>query len=480
MVLGAAILAAALAFKVIEGSYGSKTKIGLLVFTLLAASSIFPKVITLAPPNTTHHGGLSHASLSFDTYTVAAFVFLLSVTSGSAMRYLALCTPFLVFLAIGTNDLWGNYPTLAPGIIHLCAGIAALAAGLATSHRLLHQEETVRWLILGSASIIGIHFIASLGQLAGFDINPTSVGTAVHKANTIHGLSNHPNNLGKSLILVLALMLPAAEASAKKWVKTTTLMCALCTVAMIGLTGARANFVAVFVLVVAWYTLASSIRLSYKYGILLTIAAPVALTLNSIIARFNVDPSGGSRPHMTQLALAHIAEKPLFGVGPNNYVAVAGVADGYTRQGIPVHNSFLLLIADIGIVGVALLLLPIVWSLFKALSAAHNHTSKGAIDNGAHSFTSRSLPTKALACLLPGLIVIGATGYGLVSGSMFIHTMFVLGVLTGARKIHNTLWERPAPPSNFEKSMASVKEPTLVASAPSQVSENQIGVRPVW
>jgi hypothetical protein len=73
-----------------------------------------------------------------------------------------------------------------------------------------------------------------------------------------------------------------------------------------------------------------------------------------LAARFRQDLRGGSRSLRNAQALRELPEHWLVGAGPSRYVTEIGYLDPVTGRGLPVHNSALLVLLQLGGVGAAL------------------------------------------------------------------------------------------------------------------------------
>ena len=133
------------------------------------------------------------------------------------------------------------------------------------------------------------------------------------------------------------------------------------------------------------------------------VGAVVALRTNAISdlqLRQEQDPRGGYRGDIWAVAMEQIKSSPWVGTGPNSYSEVVGRHDPLAAHGFPVHNSFLYPIAEVGIPLALIFFSPLLLTLFNSL--------KNTLKN-----KSLDLRTAALISILPGLIIIGWTGWGL-------------------------------------------------------------------
>jgi O-antigen ligase len=219
-------------------------------------------------------------------------------------------------------------------------------------------------LVVVSLVIIGV-------RLVGHDISVGGITARIDGYGRVSGLFGTPNAVAGYLSLLLA---PAASVLLTglpfryKWLAACAF--AVGTAAMI-LTQSRGGWVA-FVLSMAVLCLASWRRrwLSATLLIVLVvIVVPLFVTLQpTLFPRLTADDAGSadSRVPLDHLALRMIKDKPVLGVGANGFAAMM---DRYASPEIAndwlftVHNNYLLIGAETGLIGLAAFL----WLLLVTL-----------------------------------------------------------------------------------------------------------------
>jgi O-antigen ligase len=155
-------------------------------------------------------------------------------------------------------------------------------------------------------------------------------------------------------------------------------------------------------------------RIGFREGMLAG-AVLVGLGIAGVVlSRFDEDPTGGVRGEIAEYAFGQIALRPITGTGPNNYTTLAGPMTG---SWIPVHNSFLLAAAELGIVGAAL--------FFGAVSVV---VGRGW---SRRKHGEAAAPARAIVASVPAVLLIGLTGWGLMGTSVFALWLFTLGIHYG-------------------------------------------------
>lgn len=154
-----------------------------------------------------------------------------------------------------------------------------------------------------------------------------------------------------------------------------------------------------------------------RFAFVLVLALTGSLSLDSIISRFQADAQGGERSHLLSVALAHIGDNLWFGVGPGNYIEYFGRYDALTSQGWPVHNVFVFVAAEFGLVGAVLMFGPMLFATVRAVRVYVHTKGEGA---------PRAV---ALISLSAAIVIVGMTGWGLASGSIMYLWFFGFGYI---------------------------------------------------
>lgn len=314
--------------------------------------------------------------------------------------------PFAVYVLLGAVLIWPQTDVVRAGVLQLMTGVAAWVLGCAMARAVGTDIKFDQFLTVLIVGIIGIQVVVCTLQFAGVPINALAVSESEILANRVNGTSNHPNNLGKMLICLLVLLLPLTEQDQRAYRKLA-LAGAVAIFVPLGLAQGRANFAAALAALAIW---AMATPAGRQAGMKLTLAVGsfVAglLSAAAFLSRFEEDPSGGVRPQILAIAKRAIPQHLEFGVGPNDYVdAIASRAGSF----IPVHNTFVLLLAECGLIGLVLFVGPLL---------------KVARDSLRWSRTCGH--SRALISVAPGLGVIGWTGWGLLGTSIFPLLLFVV------------------------------------------------------
>ncbi|MFC7548037.1 O-antigen ligase family protein [Plantactinospora sp. GCM10030261] len=378
---------------------------------LVATLGLMP--VALVPADSAIYAGVATGTPTLYTYTVAIAVVLVVVAMRTPRRLgrsLFLWVPFLIWMAVFAVLSWDASPRTVSGLLHLSLAAVVFAIG-AAAERADRRHSILLWAF---AAVAWIQLLASIAAIAGFPLRRISGQQALDVLGRATGLTSHPGELAKLLFFcgLCALTLPQ-RAVRDRWVAWTTLGAVLVGVS---LTQSRTVLAAVVSMVVILVLLEFVTgRWQKRYFIVLGLTALLALvSLPWLIERFTADPGGGSRQHLLGVAWTVIRDNPWTGVGPNSYVAVVGTIDPLTASGVPVHNAFLLSAAELGILGAVLLWLPFARTATVAVRAV---------------FRTRTpeLAPRVLVSALPGLVLIGMTGWGLMQGPYFLTLALVTG-----------------------------------------------------
>lgn len=320
--------------------------------------------------------------------------------------------PFVGLLIFGYVFWWPVTSTyVQAGMLQLLGGVAAWSVGSAIARQSMTSRSGQHLIVNAALCIVLLELAVGLAQFAGLDINSLSSDMSALMGSRVNGTMNHPNNLGKVLVLLMIILslFTQSEDSELRRKATIAILSAIIPLAM---TGGRAVFIAGIAVVLISHI--ASPRTRNRYGLpigMFVIALPF---LGGFVSRFADDPEGGSRPHMTALALEQISRDPLSGVGPNMYVYVVGQTDELTARGLPVHNGFLLVLSELGIFGLASLFGPFFWLAWKAWKSRQREGDVGA---AARSYLSA----------VPALAIVVGTGWGMLSGPYLYLWFFTIG-----------------------------------------------------
>ncbi|MDG4808163.1 O-antigen ligase family protein [Micromonospora sp. WMMD1120] len=331
-----------------------------------------------------------------------------------------------LYIGIG-SAMRGSISTreLVGAVQYLSAPVAYVVGCLFVGHR-----SALAALRVTSVVVIVAQFGCAALQRLGVPLNPMgTVEAARLLGDRTNGTLNHPVNLAKAIVLVLALYYitngPAARLGRFRLPPVVGRYgipgAALATTA---LTGSRTGLLAVLMLIVVGElmlrrlgtTEARAGRGSRQtlIGIILLGVAVLAVA-PVFIVRMIADPSGGSRGQIMSSALQFMANRPWWGIGPNNYVEVVGRIDPIVSAGVPVHNGVLLAAVELGVLGAVILLTPV--SALAVLSVW-----KGV-------FWPTLIPAFCLTFTVAYFGIV-ATTYGVMAESMLPLWFLVVGVAT--------------------------------------------------
>jgi O-antigen ligase len=226
-----------------------------------------------------------------------------------------------------------------------------------------------------TGSTLGLEFFGSgknLGMAAGLD-TLTRVG----------GTLGHPNSLALFCDLLLPLGFSLLFCPMNGWVRwllaAAVGLGASALVVSLSRGGGSATALAVVILaLIHWSRVVGLTRAGLAIAVIITAGVAIVLgTPNPIRTRILEHDYGSAvgRVSHVQVAVRMIRDHPFFGHGMNNYVEAARAYDTTPEHIVslwnaPVHNQFLFVAAETGLIGLAAmlaLLLKIMWSLRSAI-----------------------------------------------------------------------------------------------------------------
>jgi O-antigen ligase len=390
----------------------------LVLIALLFCLVVFPKFLSHSNLDPTHVG-IAQSAPVVATYTVvllgAAYALLLRLLYRPRPRSLPISVfVFLAFLAIGFGTIWHGSEEQVAGALQLSLGFCGWFIGAQLGPLVLAQERRVRWIAGMVLGLVGVETVVTLLQRAGVRINPMRPALAAIMGHRTNGTTNHPDNLGKVLLFLLILclgLIATSDARARRmlWISVVLLFIPL------GLSEGRANLLAALTTIVFWALLSGRRRsAAIRVGIPLVAALVILPFYGSIASRIEKDPNGGPRAGLASAAIEQIQREP-WGVGPNSYVSVVSAYDAVTAAGYPVHNTFLLTAAELGILGAILFWLPVVGLLVAAWTRRRRSGFQGSF-------------AIAILASAPGLYVVNASGWAILSGQLFPLWFLVCGI----------------------------------------------------
>jgi hypothetical protein len=383
---------------------------------LLVSAAVVPRNLTQEAAF--RHIGIAAPTLRPTTYLVAVgCIFLCILFTRGAHKGVLIWIPFALSLAAGASFVWGGGPAQESGILQLMLAPAAWAIGKSLSTHL--AAENGRFVVRAVASVIFLQLVVCTLQTLGVDVNPMEATQEAILGSRANGTLGHPNDLGKVMFLLLAMLLPFGRSLTRTDSNLWKVAIGSAFV-VLAMTGGRAVSAGALCMLTLWAVLAPRER-SKKGGKLIGLGVALsasAFLAGSLLARFDEDPQGGSRSTLTNIAWAQIGSDPWSGVGPNSYVDAVGSYDALTASGVPVHNAFLLALAELGIVSTALLITPFVIGALFSVRRLNLSDEAGEA-------------SRVFVAALPGLYLIGTTGWGILGGYVLPLLAMTFGLLNG-------------------------------------------------
>jgi hypothetical protein len=386
------------------------------MFLILAALCVLPRILITLIPADAQHSGITTGGIALYTYSIPlllCFVFFGPITLFKAIprTYVAL----LIVLTLLTAFYWEPALERWAGLLHVATAVVAWGVG-ATLSRVLNQDlKGDRVVVLAVALVVAAEAAFSVLQIIGV----RDIGTLVdggERIARISGSLGHPGTLGKTLFFLMILLLPFTR-SIDRVAKRLAVSSIVLIVVLTALTYGRANILAAFAVIVGWSLFAPGRNIRARFALPVGAALMALPFLGPLLLRFEADPDGGDRPYLLPAAYEQISRTPIFGIGPNSYISTVSQFDPFTTFGLPVHNSFLLALAEFGALGAILLLIPLIWLIIGAVRRMRVLGSVG--DSSV-----------ALLASLPGILLTGLTGWGLMASATLPLWFFVYGFLS--------------------------------------------------
>jgi len=382
--------------------------------------------LTLFPAQLTHFSKLSYTGMApaapeLSTYALVLSLIAVHLVISARRVVLRVWWPVLIALFIGMMFVWHSDPIMLAGAAQIALAVVACGIGWQYGREIIRdpalQVFAVRVMLAAAVSQV----LVCVAQLSGVPLFEMDPQTAALMGERTNGTFNHPNNLGKAMLLLSIAALPMAVSGHHRARKPGIATVGFAALAIL-LSGGRANVLALVMTVLIFALLArgGSPRIALPL-VVLAIGGPF---VGAILARFDGDPGGGSRSHFMDVALQQLSITFLPGVGPNSYVNVVGRLDPLTAGGLPVHNSFMLALVELGLVTAVLLFAPMIWWLVSAWRCRRLSGLPGAFGT-------------AYVAAAPGIIMVAATGWGMLAGSILPLWTFVLGLLVGGMSLED-------------------------------------------
>lgn len=413
IVILAVLVSAVLAFAVFR-RYGAETVVAVGV---VLSTCLLPIAFGRAP---------------LSTYSVAVLLGLGVLITLRRVKALDIVQffPFLVLGVFGVFFFWDGGIGPAQELAYFLIACLAWAVGASTRKAIRNSERRAKLLVIIISAVLALQALISGLQVAGIQLFATGELIAELTAGRSNGTFAHPGTLGKAMVCLLALLLPFTL-SESRVVRRWALLAMPIGLIPLLLSISRANIVAAAVLLIVWIVFAprkKTVALKTTAAAALGIAA--ILFLDQVLARFEADKQGGERSRFLNVALEHIPDHLWLGVGPNNYVNYFGQFDSLTAEGWPVHNTFLLAVAEVGVLGALLLFGPWLLSMLRAAFRMFSR-HRGAVDYRAYiAFALSILP-------------IALTGWGMLTESIMPLWFFVSAFLMPRWHVTARRLERP-------------------------------------
>lgn len=406
----------------------SRTVTVIVLLSLL----VFPRTLfNLMPDGGFLHVGISSPTPAVTTFGVTLFLgVVVLVLRWGLPADVFLWLPFAGWLAVGWATQWANNPVVLSGLLQYVLGIVAWVFGAAVGRRLTDSSGMRRLISTVVLVTLLVQLLVVVMQAAGIRINPMTASNEAQLVGRFNGTLGHPNDLGKVVLLALVLVLPLYASKIGATFSRRLVLTLGAGFLVLLATGGRAVTVGAAVMVLFWVLLQPGLPRARSHKARALVAALVGGGVIAIVlaGRFEEDPTGGARGVLSDLAFQQIAVRPWWGTGPNQYIEVVGAFDPLTASGVPVHNSFLLAVAELGIPGAILLALPFLSVIFRAVLSLRSTATGGVW-------------ARVIVAACPALIIIGATGWGLLGSYVLPLLCLVFGSASGAMRM------RSAPPA---------------------------------
>lgn len=390
------------------------SRIGLiptLVYATFFSLALVP--VSLIPDSGDFHVGIAGSSPDLRLFTLVIAVASILLTFTARPPLISAFVPLLLWIVLGWLFIWPPDPPGLAGVVQLVIAILAWGIGMRAA-RSDPDSRLRRGLVVVIIVVVLAHSGVAILQALGADINAVASADQEILGSRVNGLSNHPNNLGKILVVCITLLLASAHTVTGRARRMVWATIAVAFVPLV-LAQGRANLAAAAALVAGWALLQPSLNLSRKLSVLLGLGVAGLAASGVVISRFEEDPTGGVRGQILDYAARIVSAFFWNGTGPNRYTIENAPLSG---SFIPVHNSFVLALAELGVVGFVLLFAPIAVMTFRAWKRRRITTPAG---DGARAIVASAIP----------MFMIGYTGWGMLATSVLSLTMFSFGLMWG-------------------------------------------------
>lgn len=245
-------------------------------------------------------------------------------------------------------------------VVVLLAGAAAMQAILALAQCL-------------TGSTLGLDFFRATRTLYGF--------SGLETLTRVGGLVGHPNQLALFFDLLLPLSVSLLFLPMRAGLKFLLLAAVFLEVLALGVTYSRGGIVSsllaiVFILLFHWSKRIGLVRAIFAVLFAAVLSMVVLVTVPNPLQKglLRTEQTAYGRVPLIKVALNVIRHHPAFGVGLNNFVYAGRQYDQTPEQLIsswnsPVHNLFLFIAGEIGLVGLIFFLIFVISALTALLPA---------------------------------------------------------------------------------------------------------------
>jgi len=330
------------------------------------------------------------------------------------------------YLGLGFVVFWPTEALVLSGVTHFLVALLAFHLGIRLAlSGLLLTGTYEKFLAIIVLALLG-QLLLCIVQLFGYPLSIYPDISNFLAEGRVVGSFNHPSTLGKFCLVLVPVVAPTFFSRGLSFRLGWSI--AVLTVVLSGLTRARANTLAICVAlgIVALVGLMKQNRgLSGRR--VLTIAACGAAAAGALSVTFQRlgFKDSGDRQHFMEVALNALGSVWRTGLGANRYLEVIGPTDALSAAGFPVHNFVVLLAVELGVVGMALVAYPAWITLGTSVRACF-------------SLSSRSTWAIGYMASVPGLLIIGLTGWGMLAGTTLHFWYFCTGLSYGMLRLQRS------------------------------------------
>lgn len=382
---------------------------------LVVSIVVLPKALTAI--NGSQYVGIATRSPTFYAFSLTAVVFGLGLAlrhSRDVVRGLLPWLPFLLLILWYWRSSWPRDDVTKSGLIQICTGIIIFALSYAATR--VGIVDSLFFSRVFSYCVL-VQAIAVFSDLLSKPIYTAKSAVLDGTTSRIVGFTNNSEILAQVILICLTGIL--AWEPITKYQRVLQGVSVAVSVIIVALTQGRVAFLATLLTIVVLAILQSPTRSGKSRKLLIAMAVIVSLaSLSSIISRFQTDPGGGERQHLTSVAYTVMSHMPTSGFGLNQYVQIVGGYDPLVGSGVPVHNVYLLLFIETGYLAGTFFWLPL---LVVAVIAWRSRKRVGA----------PGVVARVVLASIPGILLTSYEGWSLPSTPLFELFCVVYGGLFG-------------------------------------------------